>query len=213
MNLILSKLSAAAILLALLIGTQVDAQHSIQLLNGKQVMAANYTIGDVFISYKKPNDTRTAPRLIDRFDVFSVKKSTGEEEVLYTPSDSLDFSVAEARLFIDGEQTAMKYYNRPSVKWTSAAIGAGSSILSFYALPIPMLYSLAIGRHNPQHLQMNLRSEKEVVLSPEMTAKKDNEAFRFGYQRAARNIKIQQSLKWGYVSLGVGIAAWIIATR
>ena len=190
-----------------MVSTQVSAQHTIQLLNGKQISAESYSVGDLFVTYKKSKDNRNNPRMLDRFDVFSVINASGEEEMLYAPADSLDFSVADARLYIEGEKTALKYYNRPLVKCSSAAIGAGSGILIFYALPIPMLYSLAIGRHNPQNLQLT----NNVVLSPEMSAIKDKEAFRFGYQRAARNIKIQQSLKWGYIGLGVGIAAFIVA--
>lgn len=212
MNLLQKTLFALAFIV-LFVGKGANAQHTIQLLNGKQIAAETYSVGDMFVSYKKPGDTRTAPRLIDRFDVFSVKNASGEEEMLYTPSDSLDFSVSDARLYIEGEQTAIKYYNRPSVKWTSAVIGAGSSILSFYALPIPMLYSLALGRHNPHNLQLGPRSDKSADSAGDLVSKKDNEAFRFGYQRAARNIKIQQSLKFGYISLGVGIAALIIATQ
>jgi len=212
MNLLQKTLFALAFIV-LFVGKGANAQHTIQLLNGKQIAAETYSVGDMFVSYKKPGDTRTAPRLIDRFDVFSVKNASGEEEMLYTPSDSLDFSVSDARLYIEGEQTAIKYYNRPSVKWTSAVIGAGSSILSFYALPVPMLYSLALGRHNPHNLQLGPRSDKSADSAGDLVSKKDNEAFRFGYQRAARNIKIQQSLKFGYISLGVGIAALIIATQ
>jgi hypothetical protein len=212
MNLLQKTLFALAFIV-LFVGNGANAQHTIQLLNGKQITAETYSVGDMFVSYKKPGDTRTAPRLIDRFDVFSVKNASGEEEMLYTPSDSLDFSVSDARLYIEGEQTAIKYYNRPSVKWTSAVIGAGSSILSFYALPVPMLYSLALGRHNPHNLQLGPRSDKSADSAGDLVSKKDNEAFRFGYQRAARNIKIQQSLKFGYISLGVGIAALIIATQ
>jgi hypothetical protein len=212
MNLLQKTLFALAFIV-LFVGKGANAQHTIQLLNGKQIAAETYLVGDMFVSYKKPGDTRTAPRLIDRFDVFSVKNASGEEEMLYTPSDSLDFSVSDARLYIEGEQTAIKYYNRPSVKWTSAVIGAGSSILSFYALPVPMLYSLALGRHNPHNLQLGPRSDKSADSAGDLVSKKDNEAFRFGYQRAARNIKIQQSLKFGYISLGVGIAALIIATQ
>jgi hypothetical protein len=212
MNLLQKTLLALGFIL-LFLGKGANAQHTIQLLNGKQITAETYSVGDMFVSYKKPGDTRTAPRLIDRFDVFSVKNASGEEEMLYSPSDSLDFSVSDARLYIEGEQTAIKYYNRPSVKWTSAVIGAGSSILSFYALPVPMLYSLALGRHNPHNLQLGPRSDKSADSAGDLVNKKDNEAFRFGYQRAARNIKIQQSLKFGYISLGVGIAALIIATQ
>jgi hypothetical protein len=39
---------------------------------------------------------------------------------------------------------------------------------------------------------------------------KQNEAFQTGYKKAGRNIKIQQSLKWGYVSLGLGIAGFLV---
>ena len=38
----------------------------------------------------------------------------------------------------------------------------------------------------------------------------NNEAFQFGYKKSARNTKIQQSLKWGYISLGVGLTGLII---
>ena len=36
------------------------------------------------------------------------------------------------------------------------------------------------------------------------------EPFIIGYEKSARNTKIQQSLKWGYISLGLGLTGLII---
>lgn len=180
--------------------SQLFAQNKILLLNGKVIEAESYSLGDVFLNYKRPGDSRTAPRLIDRYDVFSIQRSDSTEEIIYIPADSLDYSIEEARLYIKGEQLANEYYNRPSVKWSSAAVGLSSSVLNFYALPVPMIYSLVLGRFNPKHLQ----------IPAEYNHLKENEAFKTGYKKAGRNIKIQQSLKWGYVSLGLGIAGFLI---
>ena len=80
-------------------------------------------------------------------------------------------------------------------------IGVGTSLLSFYSLPAPMLYSVIIGRFNPKHMQIPAGYD-----APYSTT----EEYRFGYNKKARNIKIQQSLKWGYIGLGVGLAGFII---
>jgi hypothetical protein len=180
--------------------SQLCAQNKILLLNGKLIDAESYSLGDIFLNYKRPGDARTAPRLIDRYDVFSIQRSDSTEEIIYLPADSLDYSIEEARLYIKGEQLANMYYNRPSVKWSSAAVGIGSSILNFYALPVPMIYSLVLGRFNPRNIQV----------PEEYSYLKQNEAFQTGYKKAGRNIKIQQSLKWGYVSLGLGIAGFLV---
>lgn len=180
--------------------SQLCAQNKILLLNGKLIEAESYSLGDVFLNYKRPGDSRTAPRLIDRYDVFSIQRSDSTEEIIYVPTDSLDYSIEEARLYIKGEQIANLYYNRPSVKWSSAAVGLSSSLLNFYAMPVPMIYSLVLGRFNPKNIQV----------PEEYNYLKNNEAFSTGYKKAGRNIKIQQSLKWGYVSLGLGIAGFLI---
>lgn len=186
--------------ISLILSSSAHSQHTILLLSGKQIQAESYTTGDMFVSYKKPGDTRNSLRVIDRFDVFAVKHADGTEEIIYSP-DSSDFTVEEARQYIQGEQVADSMYRKPSTAWTSAALGAGSSILSFYALPVPFLYSVVLGRFNPKNLQLPDGIDTKLSTS---------EPFVFGYQKAARNLKIQRSLKWGYISLGVGLTAFII---
>jgi len=176
------------------------SQHQIQMINGKTIEAENYHIGEIFVTYSKSGDKKSGSRAVDRYDVFSIRDTAGNEEVLYAPVDSLDFSVEEARLFIKGELAAKEYYNSngPSI---SSVVGAGSSILYFYALPVPMLYSVILGRFNPKNMHLPENYDQQIA---------NNEAFRVGYDKAARNIKIQKSLKWGYIGLGAGLAGWII---
>ena len=171
------------------------------MLNGKTIEATQTSLGDVFLTYKKPGDKRNSLKAIDRYDVFSVTDSTGAETVIYVPADSLDFTVPEARNYILGEQMAYQYYHKPSTAWSSAVIGAGSSLLSFYALPVPMLYAVVLGRFNPKVKGVPSTIDQTTV---------NSEPFRFGYQKAARNLKIQRSLKWGYISLGVGLTGLIV---
>lgn len=177
------------------------AQNKILLINGKVIEAENYTVGDIFVTYKKAGDKRSGARAVDRYDVFSITSLDGTEEVLYKPIDSLDFSVEDVRLYIRGEQVAKTHYNSTGASVSSAIIGAGSSILYFYALPIPMLYGVVLGRFNPRKMHLPENIEPAVA---------ESEAFRMGYEKSARNTKIQKSLKWGYISLGVGLAGWII---
>jgi hypothetical protein len=178
-----------------------SAQQKILLLNGKVIEAEHTDLGDMFLTYKRQGDTRSSLRTVDRYDVFSVTDSNGTETVIYQPADSLDFSVSEARHYILGEQIAHQVYRRPSTAWSSAVIGAGSSILSFYALPVPMLYAVVLGRFNPKVTGVPSTVDPAIAAS---------EPFIYGYQKSARNLKIQRSLKWGYISLGVGLAGLII---
>ncbi len=177
------------------------AQNKILLINGKVIDAENYNVGEIFVTYKKTGDKRNGSRAVDRYDVFSITNMDGTEQVLYQPVDSLDFSIDEARLYIKGEQIAKEYYNSKGASVSSAIIGAGSSILYFYALPIPMIYGVVLGRFNPKKMHLPENFDPSLASS---------EAFRIGYEKSARNIKIQKSLKWGYIGLGAGLAGWII---
>jgi hypothetical protein len=178
-----------------------QAQQRILLLNGKYISIESFQEGTDFISYKKVNDKRKKMRTVDRYDVFSIETEGQEERIIYTPADSLDFSVEEARLYIRGEQVASEYYKAKGASISSAAVGLGSGFLSFYAIPVPMLYSIVLGRFNPKKMKLPENFDQNIA---------NSEAFQFGYNKSARNHKIQQSLKWGYISLGVSLTALII---
>jgi len=180
-----------------------SAQQKITLLNGKTIYPTSYSIGEMFVNYKLEGDNPKKLRLVDKYDVFSVTDAENKEEVLYKPVDSLDFSINDARLYMDGENAARIYFNKPGVRISSAGIGLASGVLSFYSLPIPFFYGIAITQRNPKKLQ----------LPDEFKDMENNEAFRFGYNREARNIKMKQSLKYGYISLGISLAALLLIVK
>lgn len=177
------------------------AQYRIQLLNGKVVDASSVQENDLYITYKKTEDNQSNLRSIERIDVFSITDGSGRENVIYRPADSLDLSVEEARLFIDGENAARRFYKPVMPPVSSALAGAGSSLLGFYGLPIPMLYAIVLTRTKAPAIRLPDSYDKALY---------ENEAFRMGYEKGARNIKIQRCLTFGYIGLGAGLAGFLL---
>ncbi len=202
MKKVLSTLSAAC-LMVLVFANTANCQQKIKLLNGKTIYPTSYSIGEMFVNYKLEGDNPKKLRLVDKYDVFSVTDAENKEDVLYKPVDSLDFSVEDARLYMDGENAARTYFNKPGVKISAAGVGLASGVLSFYSLPIPFFYGIAITQRNP----------KKIQIPEEFKNMENNEAFRFGYNREARNIKMKQSLKYGYISLGVSLATLFLIVK
>jgi hypothetical protein len=202
MKKVLSTLSAAC-LMVLVFANTANCQQKIKLLNGKTIYPTSYSIGEMFVNYNLEGDNPKKLRLVDKYDVFSVTDAENKEDVLYKPVDSLDFSVEDARLYMDGENAARTYFNKPGVKISAAGVGLASGVLSFYSLPIPFFYGIAITQRNP----------KKIQIPEEFKNMENNEAFRFGYNREARNIKMKQSLKYGYISLGVSLATLLLIVK
>ena len=192
-----------ACILVLFFTTSLNAQQKIKLLNGKTIYPTSYSIGEMFVNYKLEGDNPKKLRLVDKYDVFSVTNSENQEDILYKPVDSLDFSIEDARFYMDGENAARSYFNKPGVRISAAGVGLASGVLSFYSLPIPFFYGIAITQRNPKKMQ----------LPEELKNMENNEAFRLGYNREARNVKMKQSLKYGYISLGVSITALFLLVK
>ena len=188
-------------LIAILYTNKASAQQKITLLNGKTISPTSYSIGEMFVNYKLEGDNPKKLRLVDKFDVFSVTDSENKEEVLYKPADSLDFTIEEARIYLEGERAASKHYDKSGSSISSIYVGAASGVLGFYSIPVPFLYSMVIGRKNPKHLPSEFKNYE------------NNEAFRLGFNREARNIKIKQSIKFGYVSLGISLTMLVFLTK
>lgn len=176
-----------------------QAQQKLILLNGKEIRIKSYSLNDQWLVYKKFNDLKEKTRLIDKYDVFSVIKEDSTEEIIYQGDSTV--SVENARNFIRGEHAAMKFYRKNAHVGESAIIGMASSVLVFYSLPLPMFNSVILGRFTPKMDQLPEGYDLPYSLTEE---------YRYGYEKKARNIKIQQSLKWGYIGLGVGLTGFII---
>jgi hypothetical protein len=183
----------------IIIGFQTFAQDKMVLINGRVVELKNYNVTDEYILYNRKQDTRAKQRVIEKVDVFSILKTDGSEEIVY--GDTINgLSLAQARNFIRGEQAAMRFYNRQAHIGESAIVGMASSILVFYSLPVPMFNAVILGRFSPKKMQI-----PEGYDAPYSAT----EEYKAGYEKKARNLKIQQSIKWGYIGLGVGLVGFI----
>jgi hypothetical protein len=183
------------------IGFQSFAQDKMLLLNGRTVELKNYNVTDEYILYNRKQDTRSKNRVSEKIDVFSIQKVDGTEELIYKEDTINGLSIAQVRNYIRGEQAAMKFYNRQAHIGESAIVGMASSILIFYSLPAPMFNAVILGRFSPRKMQI-----PEGYDAPYSST----EEYRVGYEKKARNLKIQQSIKWGYIGLGVGLAGFIV---
>jgi hypothetical protein len=185
-----------------LIAAFCDAQIKILLLSGKTKDVKQYEIKGDWIFYKKADDPKEKLRKMDKFDVFSALNANGTEEIIYDPDTSMegDPSVERVRNYIKGEQFAMANYNKPMNKVGGFLAGAASGIAGYYG-PIGVFsYSIILSRFNPKVPQTTL-IEPDVLNSDE---------FKLGYQKYARNKKIQQSLIFGGIGFSVGFAAFAI---
>lgn len=178
------------------------AQYTIQLLNGKQKQIINYELRGGDLVYKKPNDKKGRHHKMDRYGVFSVLDSTGKEEIIYNPIDTLDdLAPDRMRTFINGEKYAMKNYRTPfGIKAESFLVGAGAGLLTIYGTPIPFLNAAIVQRFTPD-VPRGL---------PDEPAEIENIDFQEGYKYKARKHKIEQSLIWGGIGFGIGFATFAL---
>ena len=187
-------------IIAFLFCSTAGAQDKLLLINGKVIEMKSYTINDEYIFYNKVDDSRSKSRVIERPDVFSILKADGSEFLIYQHDSVEGLSVEQVRNYIRGEQAAMRFFNKQAHIGESAIVGMASSILIFYSLPLPMFNAVILGRFSPKDMQIPEGYDQPFSTTDE---------YRLGYQKKARNLKIQQSIKWGYIGLGVGLAGFI----
>lgn len=178
----------------------VNAQEKMLLINGKTIEIKSHTINDDYIFYNKVSDIRNKSRVAEKIDVFSIQKTDGTEELIFQDDSANGLSIEQVRNYIRGEQAAMRFYNEQTHIGESAIVGMASSFLIFYSLPLPMFNAVILGRFSPK--KMAIPEGYDKLYS-------GTEEYMLGYQKKARNLKIQQSIKWGYIGLGVGLIGFI----
>lgn len=178
-----------------------EAQSTLLLLNGKERIIKDYEVKGENIIYKKPKDDKGDHHKMDKYGVFSVTDSTGKEDIIYNPFDTVeDLSPERMRLFIKGQQFSREHY-RPSflIKGESFVVGAAGGMLAIYGTPIPFLNAILMGQHTPKTVH--------TANDPSYWSDED---FQFGFKYRARKKRIEQSLIWGGIGFGVGITTFIL---
>ncbi|HRH65482.1 MAG TPA: hypothetical protein PLU53_04235 [Bacteroidia bacterium] len=179
----------------------VKAQDTLVLINGKMLAVKSVDLKDYTIAYRKM-DGKSRLKTIDPERVFSIRYRDGSERVIYS-SDSLDpvdFKPEEMRMFIKGEQDADKFYKNNLNKGVAFVFGAGGGLLGFYGLAVPPLYSTIIGSFSP-------KMENQKVSDPVLL---QNNIYREGYERKARDRKIRNAIISGFAGFVAGTVAFSI---
>jgi len=175
------------------------AQGKLVFLNGKEKRFSTAEVKGEYIVYQPEGSSKTWPRKADKYNVFSILKDDGTEEIIYTPdtSDGGDPTIEEVRDYIKGEKHAVEVYRKPMNLIGGIAVGVAGSAAGFYGIPVPLVYTTVLGLFDPKLP----RSERDLV---------NSEAYIAGYKRKAKNMKIKNSLIGGGIGFSVGLAAFII---
>jgi hypothetical protein len=189
--------------LLLLSAFTMQAQDKILKLNGRTIDIKSYSLQRDWLFYVKEKNKKEVRRRIDRYEVFSVIKSDGSEEIIYDP-DTLydgDPTIEQVRRYIRGEQYAMQVYQPNWTKPAGVAAGIGSGFIGFYGPPLVFGYVLVASAFPARHIPPSADISPEVFYSDEFIA---------GYRKYARNKKIRDGLIWGGVSFLASFTAFYL---
>jgi|ERR1041385_657551 hypothetical protein len=194
--------SAAFILFMMLSWKAALSQDVLTLYNGRKIYTKIVEVNSESIIYKHSTNVKERNKsiLLDR--VFAIE-TAGKEEILYKP-DAMNpdmFTLEEMRMFIKGEQEAMRFYDNNALKIVSVAAGITSGYFGFfYGLIGPPLFTTVIGAFSP-------KMSKQKVTDPSLLSNPD---FCEGYAKKVRDYKIRKSIVFGGIGYAVGLIGFII---
>jgi hypothetical protein len=165
------------------------------MLNGNEILIKDFVVKNEQITFKKIIGSKEKKRNVDKFRVFSIVKNDGTEQIIYEPDTSYDLSVDQMRIYIEGEQAAIKYYHKPGNVVAGVIAGVAGSYFTFYGLPVPVLYGAIAGRISP----------KVKVPADAIYPNQKTEEFREGYKRKGKDIKTRQTLISGLIGFALSV--------
>lgn len=189
------------IFIFLLISKKSKAQDEVLFISG------DYSTVKVLdtMDYKKIIVNRTKKngnikkQTLFKEDIYSIRYDGSKEVVIYK-QDTLEgeyFTPQEMRIYIQGEQDAAKGF-----KPVGCAIGAGVAgltgglFLGFFSPLLPAAYTVVAGSRLFWIKIKRKNVSNEAYL--------EEEVYKLGYEKEARNKRIQQSLIWGGVGVVLG---------
>jgi hypothetical protein len=199
----MSRITSVAFVLFMMLSWKVSfSQDVLTLYNGRKIYTKIVEVNTESIIYKHSTNIKERNKSIILARVFSVE-TNGKEEVLYKP-DAMDpdmFTLEEMRMFIKGEQEAMRFYDNTTLKIVSVAAGITSGYFGFfYGLIGPPLVTTVVGAFSPN-------MSKQKVTDPSLLSNPD---FSEGYAKKVRDYKIRKSIVFGGIGYVIGLVGFIV---
>src|SRR5258705_4567528 len=162
--------SAVFILFMMLSWKASFSQDVLTLYNGRKIYTKIVEVNSESIIYKHSTNAKERNKSILLERVFAVE-TNGKEEVLYKP-DAMNpdmFTLEEMRMFIKGEQEAMRFYEKNSLKVASVVVGIASGYFGiFYVLIIPPLFTTIVGSISPNMSKQKV-TDPSLLSNPDFT--------------------------------------------
>ncbi len=200
-----------------LIGFQAISQESLAkdtlwYLNGDYELISKYRFSEdsTLLGYINKKGKQ---KEVERFFVFSIHESNGNEIVVYNPNAegmNPDVSVENMRAFVEGGHIARKNYNGNFALIEGVLVGMASPwavasvhLNPFYSVLIPAANTFVVGLTKP--------SQKKII--EKYPKKSQNQFFVDGFTESAKRKRIKKSIIGGVVGIAAGIASVFILLK
>ena len=189
------------------ISTHSFSQDTINLQNGKQIIAKIYFFdtGNTFIKYNVIIKDKLKLKTLDKLDIFSINYADKSQKILYSQDSALGYplSVSEMEHFMLGGREAMKNYKAPWITVFGFVIGAvATEYLHFWGLSSTIAYPIGAGITG-----VKIKTSNNVN-----SDLKSNKDFIDGYKTYATKKKVKNALFGSIIGTATTIIATIIIT-
>jgi hypothetical protein len=191
------------LLIAMLLGENLQAQDKLLFLNGKEVEGSILSKNNYELTFK---DTKNKEFTVDTYRLFSYNQNN-TENVIYK-FDTLEgnfLKVEDMKMFVYGERGAYESFSSPVANITGLIIGGAAGYLmqkdqSFIYVTAPLVYT-TLTLPFPTRLKQKKLTNTDHI--------KDDEYLR-GYERVARSKRTQNALKSSIIGTAAGFLVGLI---
>ena len=182
------------------------SQNTMLLTSGKKITIGEYKVSESsFLAYKNQKE-KLKSIVIE--DVFSIIDKSGAETIFYKSdtTNNESFSVDQMRFFVNGENDAINNYKSPWTTVGGIVIGAGSVISvplaglnSLYTPIFPTAYVSSVGLIKVKTKKLGIKNQYL-----------ENKHYVLGFEKAAKQKRIKNSLFGSGIGIAVGIGAALV---
>jgi hypothetical protein len=202
-------ISLVVLCVMILISERTRAQDQILLMNGHQFACKILSDTTIEIEYQIERGKKTITRATHKSDIFSYRKGSGPEIVLYQYDEILGdrYQVEEMRTYLAGEADARKNYTAwPTfiagalICGSIAYVGQDGYLTAFVP---PIIYTTI-------QFAPKIKIRKETISNP---VHQYNEVYADGYEPPARSRKVIRAMQGAFGGSALGVGLWFLIGR